>query len=196
MDNPVSTKLFEHLSLIVGMVLSLSVARLLNGVSRVIQHPKKVPVYSVHLCWVFAMLLLLIHFWWWEFKLGVVQQWTFESYVLIVLYAVVFFLLCSILFPDQMEDYKDFQDYFISRRKWFFGFLALSFVLDTVDTALKGMAYFSSLGIEYPIRSLAYVTLCVVAIFVPNHKFQLSFVAASLVYQLAFIVRLYHTTIQ
>ncbi len=58
MENLVgSVKLFEHLRLIVGMVLSLSVARLLNGVAKIVQHPTKIPVYSVHLGWVFVMLL-------------------------------------------------------------------------------------------------------------------------------------------
>ncbi len=188
-----SVKVFEHLRLIVGMVLSLSVARLLNGVAKIVAHPKKIPIYSVHLGWVLAMLLFLIHFWWWEFKLSMVQQWTFEAYLLVVLYAVVFFLLCSLLFPDQMDDYTGFQDYFMSRRKWFFGILALSFILDIADTALKGMAYFNSLGLEYPIRSVVYIGLCVAAMFVSNPRFHLGFVTASLVYQLSFILRLYHT---
>lgn len=188
-----SIKVFEHLRLIVGMVLSLSVARLLNGVAKIVAHPRKIPVYSVHLGWVFAMLLFLIHFWWWEFKLSMVQQWTFEAYLLVVLYAVVFFLLCSLLFPDQMDEYTGFQDYFMSRRKWFFGILAFSFILDIADTALKGMAYFNSLGVEYPIRSVVYISLCIAAMFVPNPRFHLGFVIASLVYQLSFILRLYHT---
>jgi hypothetical protein len=193
MDHLATIKVFEHCRLIVGMVLSLALARLLNGLARFIQHPKKVRVYSIHLCWVLAILLFLIHFWWWEFRLLNIQQWTFEAYLLVILYAIIFFLLCSLLFPDQMEEYKGYEDYFTSRRKWFFGIFALSFIVDFVDTALKGMPYFHSLGIEYPIRNVIYLLLCITAIFVSNKKFQLGFVVASLIYQLSYIFRLYDT---
>lgn len=193
MEHLISIKLFEHCRLIVGMVLSLAIARLLNGLARFVQHPKKVRIYIVHIGWAFVMLLYLIHFWWWEFKLSTIQQWTFEAYLLIIFYAILFFLLCSLLFPDQMEEYGGFEDYFTSRRKWFFGIFALSFILDIADTALKGMPYFHSLGIEYPIRNITFIILCAVAMFVTNQKFQLGFVTASLIYELSYIFRLYHT---
>ncbi|MBX9572613.1 MAG: hypothetical protein K2X77_27205 [Candidatus Obscuribacterales bacterium] len=193
MDHTITIKLFEHCRLIVGMVISLAVARLLNGLARFVQHPKKVKVYPTHIGWVFAILLMLLHFWWWEFKLINVTQWTFEAYTLVVLYAVVFLLLSSLLFPDQMDEYSGFEDYFVSRRKWFFGIFALSFVIDLADTALKGMTYFHSLGIEYPIRNAVYISFCIAAMFVKNKYFQIGFVLLSLIYQLSYIFRLYHT---
>lgn len=186
-------ELFQHVRLIVGMVISLAVARLLNGLSRFVQHPKKVRVYLVHMGWVFAMLLFIIHFWWWEFRLSSIQQWTFEAYILVILYAILFFLLCAMLFPDQMDEYSGFEDYFLSRRKWFFSIFALSFIVDIADTSIKGSAYFHGLGIEYPIRNFTYIILCIAAMFIGNSRFQLGFVSASLIYQLSYIFRLYHT---
>lgn len=175
------------------MVISLAVARLLNGLARFVQHPKKVPVYSVHLGWSFAILLFIIHFWWWEFNLLHIKEWTFEAYALIFSYAVLFFLLCSLLFPDQIDEYKGFEEYFISRRKWFFGIFACTFLLDFSDTWLKGGAYVQSLGLEYPIRNAVYIGLCIVAMFIRDKRFQLTFVIASIIYQLSYIFRLYNT---
>jgi hypothetical protein len=40
------------------------------------------------------------------------------------------------------------------RRKWFYGLLAGKFLIDLVDTAIKGREHFISLGVEYPIRQL------------------------------------------
>ena len=189
----IAIKLFEHCRLIVGMVISLAVARLLNGLARFVQHPKKVPVFSVHLAWCFSILLFIMHFWWWEFALLEIKQWTFVAYILIFSYSVLFFLLCSLLFPDQMDEYKGFEDYFMSRRKWFFGIFALTFLLDFSDTWLKGGTYFASLGLEYPIRNAIYIGLCIAAMFIASRKFQLSFVIASIIYQLSYIFRLYNT---
>lgn len=52
-----------------GMVIGLGVTRLLSGVARIVQHPGQHRLYPVHLAWVGFMLLLLVHFWWWEFGL-------------------------------------------------------------------------------------------------------------------------------
>lgn len=193
MDHATTIKLFEHCRLIVGMVLSLTVARLLNGLARFVQHPKKVKVYGIHIGWVFGILVMLIHFWWWEFKLINVTEWTFEAYTLIILYAIVFFLLSSLLFPDQMDEYTGFEDYFMSRRKWFFGIFGLSFIIDFADTAIKGMTYFHSLGIEYPIRNATYITCCIIAMFTRNKYYHITFVSLHMLYQLSYIFRLYHT---
>jgi len=182
----------QHVRLIVGFVVSLAIARLLNGLARFVQHPKKVRVYLVHMAWVFAMLLFIIHFWWWEWKLSTITQWSFEAYLLVFTYAIIFFLLCSMLFPDSMDEYSGFEEYFISRRKWFFGIFAFSFIIDLADTALKGTAYFNGLGIEYPIRNCIYIALCIMAMFIRSNRFQLGFVIASLIYQLSYIFRLYH----
>jgi hypothetical protein len=74
-------KIFEHCRLILGMVLSLSVARLLNGLARFVQHPNRTKIFLPHVLWSFAILLHLIHFWWWEFKLIYVREWVFEIYL-------------------------------------------------------------------------------------------------------------------
>lgn len=185
-------KLFEHCRLIVGMVLSLALARLLNGLAKFVQHPKKVRIYPIHLGWVFVILLFVIHFWWWEFKLYTVQ-WTFEAYLLVISYAINFFLMCSILFPDQMDEYDGYEDYFKSRHSWFFGLFALSFFIDFFDTLLKGADHYNSLGIEYTVRNIVFIILSIVAMFNNNRYFHNIFVVVALVYEAVFIFRAFHT---
>ena len=68
---------------------------------------------------------MLVHFWWWEFGLFVIEDWTFGKYLFIILYAVTLFLLSALLFPDSMQDYRGYEDFFYARRAWFFGLLAL-----------------------------------------------------------------------
>jgi hypothetical protein len=193
MEHVEVVKIFEHCRLILGMVLSLSVARLLNGLAKFVQHPKKVKIFPVHLLWVFAILLHLVHFWWWEFKLIYIHAWTFEMYLVLILYAVDIFLLCALLFPDDLQEYSGFEDYFMSRRKWFFGIFGFSFIIDFIDTAMKGSVYFNSLGWEYPARNAIFIALCIAAMFISKVRFQLAFVLGALAYELSYIFRLYHT---
>jgi hypothetical protein len=62
------------------VLFNLGVSRLLSGVARIVQHPKEYKVYWVHLLWSLFMFLYLIHFWWWEYRLQRIPQWTFALF--------------------------------------------------------------------------------------------------------------------
>ena len=143
-----------------GIVLGKSIARLLTGAARFVQHPGKYKLYAVHMGWVAWMLLMLVHFWWWEFWLQVIETWTFETYIFLISYTILPFLLCALLFPDDISEYSGYEEFFISRRRWFFGILAGVFVFDLVDTLLKGRVHFAAFGSEYLIRVPVYMALC------------------------------------
>src|ERR1700760_2062566 len=125
MPNPGSADIFTHVRIVLGFVVSLSVARLLSGASRFVQHPSLEKIYPVHLIWTASMLLMLVHFWWWEFWLTGVRQWNFAVYLFLFSFTVVLYLLCTLLYPDNHDEYAGFEDYFYSRRRWFFGLFAL-----------------------------------------------------------------------
>jgi hypothetical protein len=184
--------IFPHIRIVMGMVIGLGVTRLLSGLARIVQHPGQYRLYPVHLAWVGSMLLLLVHFWWWEFGLYTLETWTFGKY-LFIFYAVILFMLCALLFPDSMLDYTSYEDFFYSRRAWFFGLLATTYLLDVIDTLLKGPEHFAHFGVEYLIRTPIFVALCVVAILVRDRRFHVAFVAGTLVYQMSFILRLFDT---
>lgn len=90
---PTNLAEFTHIRIIIGMVIGLGVARLLNGLARYVQHPQREEIYSVHLGWSLFMLLSVVHFWWFEFALGRIQVWTFESYLFVIAFAALYFLL-------------------------------------------------------------------------------------------------------
>ena len=96
-DIPANPAEFTHIRIIIGMVIGLGVARLLNGLARYAQHPGQEPIYAVHLGWSLFMLLSVAHFWWFEFALGRIQVWTFESYLFVIAFAALYFFITAIL---------------------------------------------------------------------------------------------------
>lgn len=176
-----------------GMVIGLGVARLLSGVARIAQNPRRSSFYSVHLAWVASVLLMLVSFWWWEFGLFKVEIWTFGKYLFVFSYAVTLFLLCALLFPDNIEDYQGYEDFFYERRGWFFGVLALTYVMDIADTAMKGSDHLLSFGSEYLIRTPLIILLCITAAIVRNKSFHVTFVIFKLGYQIYWIMRHFDT---
>ena len=189
-DTPQSVEIYLHVRVLISVVLGLGLTRLLLGISRFVQHPGKERIYPAHFVWVLTLIVMMMHFWWWEFGL-ITVQWRFEIYAFVLFYAFLFFLLASLLFPDDMEEYEGFEDYFISRRKWFFGLLALTFVTDFFDTWIKGQDHFSGLGPEYLVRLAAGILLSLVAAWTANRRFHLIFACAYLVYEVSWIVRIY-----
>ncbi|MDP9896354.1 hypothetical protein J2W32_005404 [Variovorax boronicumulans] len=184
--------IFPHIRVVMGMVIGLGLTRLLLGVARIVQHPSQYRLYVVHLGWVASVLLAIVHFWWWEFGLFQIQAWTFGTYAFIVSYAVTLFLLCALLFPDSLRDYESYEDYFYARRAWFFGLLAATFLLDVVDTFIKGDAHFQKFALEYLIRTPILVALCVAGSVTPNRLFHRVFVVGMLAYQMSWILRLFY----
>jgi hypothetical protein len=184
---------FPHIRIVMGMIVGLGVTRLLSGVARIVQHPSQYRLYPVHLAWTASVLLMLVHFWWWEFGLYGISEWTFGAYLFILSYAVLLFLLAALLFPDSMLDYKSYEDFFISRRVWFFGVLACIYVSDVIDTLIKGEEHFARFATEYLIRTPVLVALSIAAAWTPNRWFHIAFVVVTLVYQISWILRLFDT---
>lgn len=180
-------QLFIYIRTIIGMVLGLSLARLLTGLARFVQHPHREKIYWTHIGWVGFLFLTVISFWWWESELIRVTEWTFLSYAFLIFYASLFFFLCTLLFPDDLQDYGGYRDYFLSRRHWFFGLLALVFAIDFLDTAIKGPDYFTRMGLEYPLRNLLLIALCLLAARTRSQRLHGVYMAVALVGQVAWV---------
>jgi hypothetical protein len=181
--------IYVHVRIVIGIVLGLSISRLLTGLARFIQNPSRDRVYPVHLAWVFFLLISVVHFWWFEFQLYTIRVWTFQMYMFVISYAGLFFLTCTLLFPDHMDEYSGYRGYLMSRRKWFFGLLAVIFLVDVVDSYLKGVEHLQSYGPEYPIRTVVFVGICLVAMTTTNQRFHALYAAAALIYQLSWVMR-------
>jgi hypothetical protein len=184
-------EIFTHVRVLVGVVLGLGLTRILAGLARFMQHPTHKKLYATHLLWVAVVLLAAVHFWWFELGLARIQPWPFELFVFILLYAFLFYLLATLLIPDAIDEYASYEDYFISRRRWFFGLLAATVPVDLIDTLAKGGGHFRSLGVEYPLRLAAELMLCALAAWTTNRRFHFAFAALYLLYLISWILRLY-----
>ena len=133
-----SLEIFTHVRVLVGVVLGLGLTRILAGLAAFMQHPTHKKLYVTHLIWVAVVLLSAVHFWWFELGLAKIQPWPFELFVFILVYAFLFYLMATLLIPDTIDEYASYEDYFLSRRGWFFGLLAATVPVDLIDTLAKG----------------------------------------------------------
>lgn len=186
-----SHEVYSHVRILIGVVLGLGLTRLLSGIAGIVQHPGKRPLYVTHLLWVAIMVVLIVHFWWWEFGLIRVPVWRFELFCFILTYAFLHYLLATLLFPESMEEYSGYKDYFLSRRRWIFGLLIAVFAADYADTLIKGREHLEALGVEYQARLIVGILLFAVAICTRNLRFHFILAVAFLVYYVSWIIRAY-----
>ncbi len=127
----------------------------------------------------------------WEFGFQLIplRVLTVEVYIVVISYACLCFRACTLLLPDRMDEYSGYREYLMSRRRWFFGLLAIIFLVDVVDAYLKGVEHLQSFGVEYPVRTVVFVGVCIAAMVTTNQRFHALFAIAALIYQLSWIFR-------
>src|SRR5690606_33565670 len=178
-----------------GTVIGLGLTRILLGTAGLVQHPTRAKLSLIHLLWAASVLFELILFWWWEFDLFQIPDWSFGVFFFLIIYSVTLFLLGALLFPDRVDDYDGYGDFFLKRRHWFFGVLAATFVLDVIDTLIKGSPYFDNVGIWYLAQVPIGIALCLIAIWTRNRTYHLSLVVLHLAYQAAWAWRLFNVNV-
>src|SRR5436190_7099529 len=105
---------FFHIRMVMSIIMGFSITTLLKGAVKLIDHPGKYKPYWIHLLWALYIFLLLIHFWWWEIGLKSIKQWVFTEYLFIVFFVILYYVLCVLIFPDDISEYKNFEEYFYS----------------------------------------------------------------------------------
>lgn len=188
-------EMFEYVAVLTSIVIGLGMAQLLKGAARLVQHPGRDKAYWVHLSWACYMFFMAVFWWWWEFRLGEVEVWTLGLYLFVLMYAFVIYALCALLFPDDLEGYTGYEDYFMSRRVWFFGGLVALHVLDLGDTWLKGPEHFANLGLEYQLAAGVSVALFVPAMVTGNRRLHGGVALVSLAYRVWFALRYFETVL-
>ncbi len=193
MEPATSAEVFTHVRIVMGMVVGLGITRLLMGVAGLVQHPKRAKLSTIHLLWALSVLIELVLFWWWEFELRALPQWSFGVFFFLVAYSVALFMLAALLFPDKVDEYEGYEDFFLKRRHWFFGVFAATFALDVIDSLIKGEPYFDDLGVGYLIQVPIGIALAAIAIWSNDKRYHLGLVAVHLVYQAWWVSFLFDT---
>jgi hypothetical protein len=186
-------QMFEYVIVLTSIVIGLALTHLMQGIAGLIQHPERARVWWVHLVWVAYMFLSTVFWWWWEFRLQHIPVWTFATYFFVVFYAFYLYLICAMLFPRDLEGYGGYRDYFLSRRRWFFGLLLGWSVLDVTDTWIKGPDYFASLGTEYLVVQAVLVTGAVIGMITRRETVLAAIAIFFLGYQISWALRLFNT---
>jgi hypothetical protein len=150
---------YQHVVVVMSIVLGLSVAQLLRGLAQLYRSHHVRP-YWLHTAWVVMLIVFSLLLWWVHSDYRTIVEWTFFRFVLYLSPMMVFYFLTSIAFPDPSDPVTSYKKYYFSSRIGFFGTFALQVVLaHTAGVVVRGLPVLDPAD---PLR-LAMVALLLIA---------------------------------
>lgn len=131
---------FEYIGVLISVIMGLGITHLATGSTKLIQHRDQVRFYLPHILWTTNVLIFILLIWWGMFTWADHKNWHAHEYLFITLYAIVSFVLASVLYPWDMAKDIDTREYFFRNRVWFFGTLIVAWCIDISETFIKADA--------------------------------------------------------
>ena len=129
---------FEHLSVLISIVLGLGLTQLLTNVHRLVQAGRRVRLYWLPVLWTVLIFVSQIEWWWASFALRNDTVWNFFYFLFLLLSPVSLYLAAAFVLPEIEADRTyDLRAYYYENRRWFFVMTAMSPALDAVRRAVQ-----------------------------------------------------------
>ena len=125
--------LFEFILIITSVIYAMALAQILSGVSRLAQTDATIRWYVPHTMWIVILFVWVTLVWWsvWEFRL---VDWTFPSYIYMLVAPTLVFFTCSLLIPKEMRNQViDLQAHFSRIRRPFLWSFAAATIVAVLD---------------------------------------------------------------
>jgi len=165
---------FQHVMVLTSIIIGLGITHILVGIGsameRVSGHGAPLRLGWAHGTWLGVVFVWMVLFWWWQFRLlAILKVWSLGLYFFIILYAVLLFLLAVILIPRDWRITDSLDDYFLSKRYWFYPVFLVANVADIADSFLKGgWQYLVGIGVLSWVFTAASVPICLIGVLSNN----------------------------
>ena len=164
---------FEYLSVLISIILALGMTRVLGGVGEMLQARSRHRIYWVHVIWIFNLFLYLVIAWWIFYRWRDQQPWNFYLFLFVLISPTILYLASLLLFPREsdVDTALDYKVHYYANHRAFFILFALFVPVDFVDSLLKGVPHFLSLGAAYYISGALYFAGLMTAAITRNERY-------------------------
>ena len=182
---------FEHLSVLVSIVVGMSVSQVLFGLGQMVRRRGSYKIDPLYLLSNVIILLVLVDSWWAAFSWHDLPGWSYRRTWFVMLNPLLVTMAAQLLPPDWDERPLDFHKTYYRNHRLLFGLLAFYPLIDMLDSRLKGAAHFASLGAGYPVTCTAMAVLCATAALAKNRKIQSICLVGVLLIVLSFVFEVF-----
>ena len=180
---------FEYVCVLTSIVAGLAVARLVGGIGQLIQTWRRTPGYWVHALWMVNTLMTVIISWWVQYRWRTAEHWTLFLVLWLLVAPINLYLASALLFPNEQEGepITSWREHYLNHRRGFFVLIAGNFVIDLVDSSLKGWEHFWSLGPLYFSSMALFIVLGSIAAVTRSVRYHAAFAVFYFVYNSAML---------
>lgn len=182
---------FDHLSVLVSIVVGMSVSQVLFGVGQLVRKRGSYKIDPLYILSNVIVLLVLVDSWWAAFSWHDVPGWSYRRTWFVMLNPLLVTMAAQLLPPDWEEKPVDFHRTYYRNHRLIFGLLAFYPLIDMLDSGMKGAAHFRSLGAGYPANCIVMAVLCAAAALAKSRKVQAVCLVGVLLSVLSFVFEIF-----
>jgi hypothetical protein len=182
---------FEHLSVLVSIVVGVSVSQVLFTLGQLVRRRGTYKVEPLYVLSNVIILLVLVDSWWAAFSWHDIPGWSYRRTWFVMLNPLLVTMAAQLLPPDWEERPLDFHKTYYRNHRLVFGLLAFYPLIDMLDSGLKGAAHFRSLGAGYPVTCSVMAVLCAAAALTTSRKIQFICLIGVLLIVLSFVFEVF-----
>jgi hypothetical protein len=129
---------FEHLAVLISIIIGLAIAHLLTTVHRLVQARRRVRFYWLPVTWAAVLFVAQVEWWWGIFGMRQQTTWNFFYFLFLLLSPVTLYLASASVLPEVEPGQEvDLRAYYYANRGWLFAMLASGPVLDGLRRAAQ-----------------------------------------------------------
>lgn len=153
---------FEHISVLISIVLGLGLTQLLMGVHRLVQARGRVKVYWLSLVWVALIFMAQVEWWWASYTLRDQTVWNFFYFVFVLLSPVSLYLAAAFVLPEiEPGEQYDLRTHYYRSHGWFFAFVALGPALDAIRRGVQAGSWLDAGALSNAVSAALLIVLAV-----------------------------------
>ncbi|HMV10606.1 MAG TPA: hypothetical protein PK325_16255 [Cyclobacteriaceae bacterium] len=151
---------FEYVIVLVSIIIGLGITLVLTGIAQLIREERSVKLFGPYLIWVGLVFVMHIHEWWITYQLKATVAWKLPTFLFIILYPILLFILANLLFPDSWEKCnRDMKQFYFTIYPKFFGCAVALVILSVLQNIFISELAFMSQFIHLIILAVISVML-------------------------------------
>ena len=129
---------FEFIAALMSIIIGLGVTNLLAGAGRAFYRRKENPMDEVHIVFTIATLLVLILQWWVTFKWNNEVNWSFDKFLVLIVWTISLYMLTVFLYPPDLSEAEEHRARFQRNRAGYYSTFIAMCLLDFAQTSSRG----------------------------------------------------------
>ena len=128
---------FEYVSVLISIILGLGITLVLTGIAEMIKRWKNITHFWPYLIWIALVFVLHLQEWWICYDLKSVTSWSLPSFLFVVSYPILLFIMANLIFPtDWSKEGLDIREFYFSSYTKFFVCMILLIIISIIQNVL------------------------------------------------------------